>query len=81
MRIIEAYQDYFWDFYNQQPQPVKDKIDYVLQIIIEVERVPKKFFNLDYAIEIVMKAYSAKNQALMLKKHSTAMVSQQILVK
>jgi phage-related protein len=43
MRILQPYKYYFWDFYNQQNQNVKDKIDYVLQIIISVRRVPVKF--------------------------------------
>lgn len=36
--------NYFWDFYNPLQQKVKDKVDYVLQIIISVERVSTKFF-------------------------------------
>ena len=37
-------ENYFWDFYNPLQQKVKDKVDYVLQIIISVERVSTKFF-------------------------------------
>jgi phage-related protein len=44
MRILKPYKNYFWDFYNPLKQNVKDKIDYVLQIVISVERVPAKFF-------------------------------------
>ncbi|MEA3435811.1 MAG: type II toxin-antitoxin system RelE/ParE family toxin [Thermodesulfobacteriota bacterium] len=44
MRILEPYKNYFWDFYNPLQQKVKDKVDYVLQIIISVERVSTKFF-------------------------------------
>ena len=44
MRILEPYKNYFWDFYNPLKQNVKDKIDYVLQIVISVQRVPTKFF-------------------------------------
>ena len=44
MRILEPYKDYFWDFYNPLQKKVKDKVDYVLQIIISVERVSAKFF-------------------------------------
>jgi hypothetical protein len=40
MRILEPYKNYFWDFYNPMKQNVKDKIDYVLQIVISVQRVP-----------------------------------------
>ena len=44
MRILEPYKNYFWDFYNPLQQKAKDKVDYVLQIIISVERVSTKFF-------------------------------------
>jgi hypothetical protein len=44
MRILKPYKDYFWDFYNPLQKKVKDKVDYVLQIIISVERVSAKFF-------------------------------------
>jgi phage-related protein len=44
MRILETYKNYFWDFYNPLKQNVKDKMDYVLQIVISVQRIPTKFF-------------------------------------
>jgi len=44
MRILEPYKDYFWDFYNPLNQKIKEKVDYVLQIIISVQRIPSKFF-------------------------------------
>lgn len=44
MRTLEPYKDYFWDFYNPLQKKLKDKVDYVLQIIISVERVSTKFF-------------------------------------
>jgi len=44
MRILEPYKDYFWDFYNPLKQKVKDKVDYVLQIVISVQRISTKFF-------------------------------------
>jgi len=44
MRILEPYKDYFWEFYNPLNQKVKDKVDYVLQIIISVQKVSTKFF-------------------------------------
>ncbi len=44
MRIPEPYKDYFWEFYNPLPQKVKDKVDYVLQIVISVQRISTKFF-------------------------------------
>lgn len=44
MRLLEPYKNYFWDFYNPLKKNVKDKIDYVLQIVISVQRIPTKFF-------------------------------------
>lgn len=44
MRILEPYKSYFWKFYNPLKQKAKDKIDYVLQIVISVQRIPTKFF-------------------------------------
>ncbi|WP_192348311.1 type II toxin-antitoxin system RelE/ParE family toxin [Algoriphagus sp. Y33] len=44
MRTIEVYRDYFWDFYNDQSKSVKDKIDYVLSIVMNVQYIPQKFF-------------------------------------
>jgi phage-related protein len=43
-RILEPYGNYFWDFYNPLKPQVKEKLDYVLQIIISVEKIPSKFF-------------------------------------
>ncbi|SRR6056297_2439995 len=44
MRILEPYKDYFWDFYNSLEGNVKEKVDYVLQIVIFMQRIPTKFF-------------------------------------
>jgi phage-related protein len=44
MRVIEPYKNYFWEFYEPLKDKLKEKVDYVLQIIISVERVPAKFF-------------------------------------
>ncbi|RNC79873.1 MAG: type II toxin-antitoxin system RelE/ParE family toxin [Balneola sp.] len=44
MRILEPFEDHFWEFYNAQSDPVKTKIDYVLHLVMSVERIPKKFF-------------------------------------
>lgn len=32
------------DFYNPLPQKVKEKVDYVLQIVISVQKISTKFF-------------------------------------
>lgn len=42
-RKIAIYGNYYFDFYEEQPGKVKDKIDYVLDLIKYEERVPKKF--------------------------------------
>lgn len=44
MRILEPFEDHFWEFYNSQSDSVQTKIDYVLQIIINVDQIPQKFF-------------------------------------
>jgi phage-related protein len=44
VRILEPYKDYFWDFYNPLKKNVKDKVDYVLQIVISAQRIPIRFF-------------------------------------
>ncbi|MCB0482158.1 MAG: type II toxin-antitoxin system RelE/ParE family toxin [Flavobacteriales bacterium] len=44
MRVLEPFEDYFWEFYNDKSEAVQTKIDYVLQIIITIEQIPKKFF-------------------------------------
>ena len=60
MRILEPYKNYFWDFYNPLQQKVKDKVDYVLQIIISVERVSTKFFkHLDDGIYVIRVEYKS----------------------
>lgn len=43
MRILEPYKSYFWEFYNSLGTREKEKVDYVLQIIISVSRIPVKF--------------------------------------
>jgi phage-related protein len=42
-RTIVFYKDYFLDFYEQQSKSVRVKIDYVLQLISVLDRVPEKF--------------------------------------
>ena len=44
MRTLVPYKNFFWDFYNPLDKKLKDKVDYVLQIIISVERISTKFF-------------------------------------
>jgi phage-related protein len=42
-RRILFYGNYFLDFYNSQDEKTKEKIDFVLDLIKNVERVPIKF--------------------------------------
>ena len=44
MRTLIPYKNFFWDFYNPLEKKLKEKVDYVLQIIISVERISTKFF-------------------------------------
>lgn len=43
-REIRLYGNYFSEFYAKQSDKVKDKIDYVIDIVRFSERVPEKFF-------------------------------------
>jgi hypothetical protein len=45
VRQIVYYKHYFDEFFNQQTEKVKGKIDEVLFLISVVERVPKKFLD------------------------------------
>lgn len=42
-RQIIYFKDYFFDFFNLQPEKVKEKIDYVLFVVTVADRVPQKF--------------------------------------
>ncbi|RLD19761.1 MAG: type II toxin-antitoxin system RelE/ParE family toxin [Bacteroidetes bacterium] len=44
IRLLKAYRDYFWKFYHALPESVKEKIDYVFEIMLISDQVPKKFF-------------------------------------
>lgn len=44
IREIHFYKDYFLDFYDEQTEKVKGKIDHVLFVISVAERIPVKFF-------------------------------------
>jgi len=43
-REIIYYKNYYLDFFDQQSEKVKDKIDYVLFVVSVAERIPQKFF-------------------------------------
>jgi len=42
-REIIFFGDYFFDFYSEQDKKAKEKIDYVLDLIRNIEHVPIKF--------------------------------------
>lgn len=42
-RTIIFYENYFIEFYQQQDQKVKEKIQYVFELIKQMDRVPEKF--------------------------------------
>lgn len=44
-RKIIFHGNYFTDFYLEQTEKVQEKIEYVLRIVRQVERVSKKFFD------------------------------------
>lgn len=45
MREIIYYKNYFKEFFDQQNEKVKEKIDQVLFLITIAERIPVKFFS------------------------------------
>ena len=44
-RIISVYKNHFWDFYNNQPRKVQDKIDWTIGLVRVLKFVPKKYFD------------------------------------
>lgn len=42
-RRVIAYKDYFNDFYSKQTLKVKKKVIWTLQVIEEIERIPKTY--------------------------------------
>jgi phage-related protein len=45
-RQIIYFKDYFFDFFEQQTEKVKEKIDHVLFVVTVANRIPQKFFQL-----------------------------------
>jgi len=43
-RKLIFFRDYFKEFFEPLNEKVKDKIDYILFLVVSVERIPKKFF-------------------------------------
>ncbi len=44
IRTILFYKDYFIEFYSEQNEKVQEKIEYVLKLVKQTDRIPKKFF-------------------------------------
>jgi phage-related protein len=44
LRQIIYFKDYFLDFFDQQTEKVKEKIDHVLFVVTVADRIPQKFF-------------------------------------
>lgn len=45
-RYIETYKDYFEQFFEKQDQKVKDKIIWTLELIEDIEHVPKTYLDI-----------------------------------
>ncbi|MCX6257384.1 MAG: type II toxin-antitoxin system RelE/ParE family toxin [Bacteroidia bacterium] len=43
-RKILFFRNYFYEFFDSQPEKVREKIDYVLFLIRVADRIPVKFF-------------------------------------
>lgn len=43
-RNIFYYRHYYLDFFNKQSDPVKKKLNWTLELVMTVERIPKKYF-------------------------------------
>ena len=46
VRYIKLFKNYYKDFYVEQTQTVRDKINYVLRLVETQWVIPKKFFRL-----------------------------------
>ena len=44
VRVLLFFRQYFYEFFDELSEKVKDKIDYVLYVISVSERIPTKFF-------------------------------------
>jgi phage-related protein len=44
LRQIIYFRDYFLDFFDQQTEKVKEKIDHVLFVVTVADRIPQNFF-------------------------------------
>jgi len=44
IRKVIIYGNDFWEFYNKQAQKVKDRINWTIRLVSELERIPEKYF-------------------------------------
>ncbi len=44
-RQLIFFKDYYWTFFSEQSEKVKEKIDQVLFLITVADKIPKKFFD------------------------------------
>lgn len=44
-RKVETFGNYFEDFFVQQNQRIKDKIIWTLELVEDIDKVPKKYFD------------------------------------
>lgn len=44
VRKVVFFKHYFFDFFDKQSKKIKEKIDFVLDLLSSVERVPEKYF-------------------------------------
>jgi phage-related protein len=44
MRTLEIFENHFWEFYYSGKEKVREKIDYVLQMVVIREHIPVHFF-------------------------------------
>jgi phage-related protein len=44
-RNITIYKNYFWEFYNQQPVKVQQKIEWVIDLVKTLAVIPKTYFD------------------------------------
>jgi phage-related protein len=44
IRKIIFYGDDFWEFYNKQSQKVKDRLNWTIRLVSELDRIPEKYF-------------------------------------
>lgn len=44
IREIEYYEDHFWNFYQTLKPEIQKKVDWTLELVATLDRIPKKYF-------------------------------------